>query len=421
MAKVKFYAIESTAYKGITPDANSLYFLTDTKEIFRGSVKYSQAVEFVTSFPEASAAKVGVIYVDGNNNASVSNGTTWVPFVSQQYSFQFRDAYSESATYNAGDVVTYNGAMFKANGTPAVGTAPVNASGVVNAGWVAMVANGTITGVSYANNVLTFTDNNGKAQTINLPAENFLSNASFDSATNVLTLTLTDNSTVTVNLADLVEYNTVGNTDSIELSQDAAHKITAAVKISATAGNKVVVNNDGIFVGKDNVGTGKDNEILTANAAGEMQASGKKVGGETFAATPDVNTVATEKAAKTYADSVVNLGSDNANEIVTVGSDGKIAASDKKIGTNELAASPDANTLATEAAVQKAVEDGVSGFNVGEGNADEILIADAEGKPVASDKKIGGETFAETTDANTLATEAGTEAAIEAALTWQTA
>jgi hypothetical protein len=46
----------------------------------------------------------------------------------------------------------------------------------------------------------------------------------------------------------------------------------------------------------DNVATGKTDEIVTATATGGVQASGKKVGGATLAVTPDANTVATEAA-----------------------------------------------------------------------------------------------------------------------------
>ena len=79
------------------------------------------------------------------------------------------------------------------------------------------------------------------------------------------------------------------------------------------------------------VGTGKTDQIITANANGDAAASGKTIGGEALAATPTASVVATEKAVKTYVDgyavaktSVVADGS--VAETVAAASDDKVAS-----------------------------------------------------------------------------------------------
>lgn len=52
----------------------------------------------------------------------------------------------------------------------------------------------------------------------------------------------------------------------------------------------------------DKVASGHLNEVVVADADGTVKASGKKVGGSALSATPDANTLATEAAVKTAAD-----------------------------------------------------------------------------------------------------------------------
>lgn len=69
----------------------------------------------------------------------------------------------------------------------------------------------TVTGLTYEGTTgdLTYTDESGVANVVNIPTENFLAAASYDSTTKDLTLTLTDGTVFTVNLADLVDPETV--------------------------------------------------------------------------------------------------------------------------------------------------------------------------------------------------------------------
>ena len=63
MAKVLFYSLTAAQYAAIaTKDANALYFVSDTGEIFKGATRFTFPVKTVTSFPATGEA--GILYVN---------------------------------------------------------------------------------------------------------------------------------------------------------------------------------------------------------------------------------------------------------------------------------------------------------------------------------------------------------------------
>lgn len=112
----------------------------------------------------------------------------------------------------------------------------------------------TLTSLVYVplTNTLTYTDENGAVSNIVLPAERFLASASYDPNTNVLTLTLNDGSTVTVNLSDIIGSGslTPGNASVTVTGGTNALVANASVQVavSAAVGNAIALNVDGLFV-----------------------------------------------------------------------------------------------------------------------------------------------------------------------------
>lgn len=114
---------------------------------------------------------------------------------------------------------------------------------------------------------------------------------------------------IKIPVGDLIDTYTGGDTSSISVSVDNNNVITANVKLHEATNNALVLEDDGLYVnisGKaDKVGTGHENEVALYDAEGNLTTNGKKIGGATLAATVDANTVATEQAVKTYADSLI--------------------------------------------------------------------------------------------------------------------
>jgi len=131
---------------------------------------------------------------------------------------------------------------------------------------------------------LTFTNEDGVANVINLPLEQFLSAASFNSATNVLTLTLNNGTTVPVNLAALIDLYTLTGSNSVTITGNGstATPWVASVKVDPVAGNAITASAAGLKVTLPAVTNTLSNPVNTITSV---------VGGISATA-PAVNTVA---------------------------------------------------------------------------------------------------------------------------------
>ena len=110
------------------------------------------------------------------------------------------------------------------------------------------------------------------------------------------------------------------------------------------------------------VGSAVENNIATFGTGGQVKDSGMKVGGATLVA-KDATTVATEAAVEairaalqTAIDGkIAKMSGATAGNVVTAAADGQVQDSGKVIGGATLNGTPNENTLATEAAVSAAI------------------------------------------------------------------
>jgi hypothetical protein len=105
----------------------------------------------------------------------------------------------------------------------------------------------------------------------------------YDDTTKAMVLTLQNSSTVTIPAADLVKLYHEGdtNTANITISNvDGNNVITVDVKVSATAGNAITTNADGLMVdgaALTKIAGGVENDVVTIDATGHAKDSGVKV------------------------------------------------------------------------------------------------------------------------------------------------
>ena len=172
---------------------------------------------------------------------------------------------------------------------------------------------------------------------------------------------MTQGNKLFVKLTDLVDTYTATDTATVDMTV-AGYEISASVKVSATAGNLLTIEADGLYVAPTKVAAGTANGLVIAAADGALSNSGKVIGGATLAETPNENTLATEAAVKASADGKLDKMAAAANGQIIVGGadDHTVAGSGKTIGGATLNASPDANTVATEIAVSAAIDKALS-------------------------------------------------------------
>lgn len=311
---VQWATTDSIKFPGLAKEDNFLYFLTDTREIYKGAVPFTEAVTFYDN-AAAKPAKgaLGRIYIDSETlEGSVWNGTAWKQVIAPIA--QSVDAANTTApvcgkavsdyvdgriTNVAGDFVTavgYNEATKAVTFTKGGNTTEVPVT--------KLLASAEYNGET---GDYTFKDAAGTViSTFNVPKDNFVKAGHYDQETEALVLEMQDGTSVSIPAADLVALYEAGETDTVKITitnGTEGNTITADVKLSAEAGNQIVKKADGLYVavpdvsGKaDKVAAAAVDQVLVADAEGNLAASGKKIGGAALNAAPDANTLATEAA-----------------------------------------------------------------------------------------------------------------------------
>lgn len=303
---VKWAITTAKAYVALeTKDNNTLYFLQDTGEIYRGTVSFSDSVKFVADFPESGA--LGKVYIHNTTlegkvytgksggwktiihpiattveaqGATPVSGKAVHEFVTGEFTAKLAELYKD---------VAYDGVTKELTFTAQGGdTKKVGITGFIH--------NAKFDGNS---GNLTLEVQGGEAVVINLPKENFVTGGRYDADSQKIILTLQTGGTVEIPAQDLVDVYTGKASQTATVTVSESNEISVDVTVSGDAGNALTTKSNGLFVdvsGKaDKVAGEHADELLTATADGAMQLSGKKVGGETLT-TKDANTLATEAA-----------------------------------------------------------------------------------------------------------------------------
>lgn len=318
---LNWYFVTQAQYDAAAGSRSSenLYFTSDTKQIYRGDDLFTESVSLYTVLPTKPA--VGMLYVDSATlEGKVYSGSEWKTVIKPV---------ADTVTTDGANPVS--GAAVAAYVTEALKTAAAEAQAAFK-------------DVSYAKatNKLTFTKNDGttkeveidnlpvdlvydksgsvgllqlkdKAGTaigtgINLDLERFVKSGEYDAETKKITLYFDDEKTdkVEIDASALVDIYTGAATSTASTTVSADNKISVAVKVSAEEGNTVVAKEDGLYVAPTDLSGKQDKDtdavagnIATFEAGGNTVDSGKKIGGAALAATPDANTLATEKAVDT--------------------------------------------------------------------------------------------------------------------------
>lgn len=313
---VKWAVATKASYTALgAKDANTIYFLSDTFEIFKGEHAYAKGVEtFAGVAARPAVGAEGRLYIDSTNKAGyVYANNAWVQVlagVATEVVADSADLVTGGAvkTFVDAEIAAVNGAAL----TDVAYNQETKELSVTKAGvTTTKKITGVATGLAYTDGVLKITDVEGNdVDSINLELERYLQDAYYDEATASLVFEVKvegaeEATKISIPAAEFVTLYEGVDTATVDLTIEAvengANKISAAVKVSAEAGNTLVAKEDGLFVpatdisGKmDLVAAATANDIATLNAAGQAVDSGKAFGGATFAETPAENLIPTE-------------------------------------------------------------------------------------------------------------------------------
>lgn len=409
---LNWYFITSAQYKAAeSKDSESLYFLSDTKEIYRGADLFTQSVIFYSELPTTPA--VGQLYVDSATlEGKTYTGTEWKTVIKPV---------ADTVTVDGTNPVS--GKAVAAYVTEALKTSAAEAQAAFKDASYDKTTNkftfttnsGDTKEVEIANlpvdmaftkdastgvGLLQMKDNAGNliGTGVNLDLERFVKAGEYDTETKKITLYFDDDKTdkVEIDASALVDIyiGEATSTASVSVSKD--NKISVTVKASATEGNLVQVKEDGLYVAPVNQSSKMDkdadaveNNLAKFDANGNAVDAGVKAGGATLAAEPDSTTLATEaavSAVKSALETKVNEEKERAQGVEsTLDTAVKAAQKDATQGITDAAAAAkaakDEETRATGAetqldtavkAAQKTADDEVTRAKAKE---DEIVAA----------------------------------------------
>lgn len=351
--KVIFYALTAEQYKGIeSKDANTLYFVTDSGKIYKGSVDLSKSVARVTSFPDADAAIPNVLYVNSapsGENAGcefrVSDGTDWT-VINPGY-------YTDGANWAAADstklatIGLIKAAIKSAVESISLATVFTVATGTIKVGdGDGAVLTGVAHGATYDKASLTLTiPQYGQADlVVNIPKDKFVKSGAYyenypeenPTQHKVIVLEVEQGDPVIIPAAALVDIYIADNTDkNVQISISDDNKISAMITLDPDANNAL----------KYTAGKG-----FLVNVSGKMDKIADATGDKIVISAADGSVVESTKSVSDFVDKVVGT----ADNLVAFGANGAIKDSLKKVGGEKLSSTPAADTVATEAAVAEA-------------------------------------------------------------------
>lgn len=290
---MNWHIVTSAMYaEGVKHD-DHMYFLSDTHEIYRGEVPFTESVILYSELPVEGIA-LNRLYINSTTlEGKVHDGTGWKTVIRPVASAVVADGVDPVsgkavAEYVAEKIseVTGSGAVVTAitwdkdnhilDYTKGDGsTQHINFEGV-GVGLTYDASTGKLQ--------LQDMNNNPVGDAINLALEKFVHSGEYDDATKSIILYFDDEKTekVTIPVGDLIDVYTAESSNSLNLSVAEGNVIKGSVKISTAEGNVIEVKEDGLYLaatdisGKmDLVDDAAEGNIATFDANGQVVDSGK--------------------------------------------------------------------------------------------------------------------------------------------------
>ena len=300
---IQYVVLTRTQFDAIAlKDSTTLYFVSDTQELYRGNMNFSSAIVFYDDGERPARGAIGKLYINNTSKeGSTWNGSAWsvvIPAISSTV----LDSNEEGVALPVSGVAVKSYVESVAAATLAQCVTAIRWDGenkalvyTVNSSETSIPITNLATTLSYeaATGVLGIKDLTGTIiSSVNIPLDNFVTGGYYNDTTKNLVLTFQNGTTVNIPAADLVQLYHDADTNSVDITivNDATtgeNKIQANVKISNAADNAIEVKSDGLYIPStatkmDKVGTGHEDEVIVSDATGNAAASGYKVGGSTL-------------------------------------------------------------------------------------------------------------------------------------------
>lgn len=256
MAEVKFSYGTKARYDALAPkELDTLYFTTDTLQIFKGNTEYTKSTKMVSALP-ASGQIQGVIYFRMSDyTMHIWNGTEFV-HLNKKTVTQIPASATNDDIPTSKAVADYVQAKIEAvEGVKGKFVTDVT----YNAG-VLSVAKGdepvttTLTGVIHEPTYDSTTRTiklpvfGGDTLTIALGKDLVVTNGSYNAKDKNIELTITSGDVIKIPVGALVDIYVGVATSTATVTVSSDNRISVNVKVSAKANNSIVIEEDGLYV-----------------------------------------------------------------------------------------------------------------------------------------------------------------------------
>lgn len=259
MANVSFYYGTKANYNQLqTKNADTLYFITDTLQLFKGEDEYTKQMEFVSQLPINGEARQGILYILASDFSTYRYTGSAYQKLFLGYAQQIPDSSPTHDTVPTTKAVAdyVNAKIASITGMQGEYVQDVSYSN----GSIQVTKDGNTTSTQLAGIAHNVTYNT-QTQVLTIPmfgSSNDLeisftqlstiSGGAYNPDTQNIELTLANGTTIEIPIGSLIDVYTglATSTATVTVSQD--NKISVDVRVSATANNAITIEQDGLYV-----------------------------------------------------------------------------------------------------------------------------------------------------------------------------
>lgn len=256
MAQVKFSYGTKARYDALSPkDMDTLYFTTDTLQLFKGTAEYTKTCKMVSALPTTGQIQ-GIIYFRMTDySMHIWNGVEFVQLNKSTVTQIPADATNDDipTTKAVADYVNAKVAEVENIKGKFVTDVTYNA-GVLSVAKGDEPVTTTLTGVIHEptydaeTRTIKLPVFGGDTLTIALGKDLVVKSGTYNTKDKTIELTLTSGDVIKIPVGSLIDIYTGVATPSAEVSVSADNKISVSVKVSAKANNTLTLEEDGLYV-----------------------------------------------------------------------------------------------------------------------------------------------------------------------------
>lgn len=256
MAQVKFAYGTKARYDALTQkDMDTLYFTTDTMQLFKGTTEYTKSTKMVSALP-ASGQVQGVIYFRMTDyTMHIWNGTEFVQLNKTTVTQIPANATNDDIPTTKAVADYVNAKIAAVEGIKGKFVTDVT----YNAGVLSVVKGDepvttTLTGIVHeptydaSTRTIKLPVFGGDTLTIALGKDLVVTSGTYNAKDKNIELTITSGDVIKIPVGALIDIYVGVATSTAEVSVSSDNKISVNVRVSAKANNSITIEEDGLYV-----------------------------------------------------------------------------------------------------------------------------------------------------------------------------